>query len=228
MALPTIHPCVFNFHTTNIRRIGNVIDGGTSLSGFSDSIETDGGGYLAADFSNGSTRTADATKEWRVLSDYTVSERLIVMLCAERIVQPVNGIIRPHYHRPSAFGDVPIASPGAAYVVSNAAALRATSMVIRGASERALQGGELFAIQHPNWGWRAYRIRTAAQQADGTILIEFRTPLREAVAAGTTLEFDAPRCQMRKAAQTDNTMTDGRLGQCAVTFREDMAPPVSA
>lgn len=226
MALPTIHLCAFNFHTTNIRRIGNVVDGGETLSGFSDSIESDGGGYLAADFSNGSTRDARTAKQWRVLSDYTVSESLIICLCAERLTQPIGPIIRPHRDAPSAFIDPSLTStPGAAYVTVGATALRATQMVISGVSEVALVGGELFSIQHPTWGWRAYRIRSVTQQSPSSFLITFRSPLREAVASGTAVEFDMPRCQMRKTAQTDNTMTDGRFGQCAINFREDMAPP---
>jgi hypothetical protein len=200
------------------------VDGGSSLSGFQDDIEADGGGYVLADYTNGTTRNAAMAKAWRVLSDIGQSERVIVMLC-ERLMQPVGPIIRPYHEQPHPFDDLPVSTPGASYVSVGAAALRATQMIISGVSEVALVGGELFSIQHPTWGWRAYRIRDVTQQSANNFLITFRTPLREAVASGTPLDFDNPRCQMRKASQTDNETTDGRFTKCAITFREDMAPP---
>lgn len=227
MAIPrTFHPCAFHFKTTNIRRVGNILDGGSSIDGTSNETETDGGGYLLADFSDGFTNTKQTGNAWRALTDMDAGEKVIVMLCAERRFQPVGAVQKVTHDDSTPFDDGTLyTSPGAQYETTADAALRATSLTISGASELALIGGELFSIQHPNWGWRAYRVRSVDPQDDGLILITFRTPLREAVTAGTPLEFDTPRCQMALAAKVDNTTDLGRTGTCAISFKEDMSPP---
>ena len=221
MATRTFHPCAFNFRTTNIRRVGNVTDGGTALSGVGTQIETDGGGYLQVDFSNGFTRDKATGNAWRALSDADAGEALIVLLCAERLFQPVGALQRVPHSDSTPFGDGTLYdSPGDSYTAAAAAALRATSLQISGASQLGLIGGELFSINHPTWGWRAYRVRGI----DGST-IYFRSPLREAVAAGTPLDFDTPRCQMRFASAVSNETDSGRFTNCAVSFVEDMRKP---
>jgi len=220
-ALRTFHPCAFQFKTTDIRRVGNVLDGGTALDGTSDQTETDGGGYLQADFTNGFTRDKAGGNAWRAINDMDAGEPIIVLLCAERLFQPVGGLRKvPHSDATPFSDDTLYASGGADYETAAPAALRATTLQITGASELPLIGGELFSILHPNWGWRAYRIRSVE---GGTIT--FRPPLREAVAAGTALEFDTPRCQMRRVGAASNQTSNGRFTSCAISFAEDMRPP---
>lgn len=225
MALRTFHPCSFNFGSTNIRRVGNVIDGGTSLSGLNDLIEADGGGYIAADFTNGFTRDASDGKAWRAQTDAMDSGAtpVVVLLCAEKNFQPVNGrpATSPHEWNKPIADDAP--DKGAAYTASANAALRATTLAITGNSERPITGGELFSINHLTWGWRAYRIDPDGLKEDGTI--GFRPPLREAVTAATPLEFDTPRCVMRLAQKTDNPTDNGTLTTCSISFVEHMRKP---
>lgn len=219
----TIHLCQFRFRTVNIRRVGHVVDGGTSLSGLTDEQEIDGGGYFQGDFSNGSTNTKTAGNAWRVLSDADAGEPFNVVLCAERRFQPVGpSILVPHSDDTSFDDDSEYVSGGADYATTADAALRATSLSMSGTSEKPIIGGELFSIQHPTWGWRVYRIRSV----DGAN-ISFRPPLREAVPAGTQLEFDTPRCQMVVQGTPDNTTDTGRSTTCAISFVEDMRPPSS-
>ena len=221
MALRTFHPCAFNFRTTNTRRVGNVTDGGTSLSGFQDDIESDGGGRWQADFTNGSTRDKAAGNAWRAITDFDGGEAIIVLLCSERLFQPVGAMATVPHSDSTPFGDdSEYESGGGSYTAAADAALRATSLLISGTSELPLIGGELFSILHENWGWRAYRIHSV----DGAN-ITFRPPLREAITAGTSLEFDTPRCQMKRLAAVDNTLDMGRLGSCSISFGEDMRPP---
>lgn len=52
MALSVIHLCQFNPKSEDLRVVGSEIDGGTSLSGISDPIQTDGGGYWQFDSSD--------------------------------------------------------------------------------------------------------------------------------------------------------------------------------
>jgi hypothetical protein len=227
MALRTFHPCRFNFQTTNIRRVGNVVDGGTTLSGFNDTIETDGGGFWVADFTEGEAIEREDGLAWRAQTDDmgAGSKAVIVLLCAERHFQPV-------LDRPSAYGtppNTPIADDapdkGANYTVTADAALRATTLHIAGVSELPIIGGEKFSIQHPTWGWRVYLIGPDGLTDDGTI--SFNPPLREAVTSGTALEFDTPRCQMRPAQKVDNQTDQGVFTSCAISFVEDMRKPAA-
>ncbi|RWF69553.1 MAG: hypothetical protein EOS26_25050 [Mesorhizobium sp.] len=91
-----------------------------------------------------------------------------------------------------------------------AAALNAGQMTVNifGASRR-LRWSDWFAILHPIKGWRAYRYWEASDPVDITVdvdgvsftgsqyLLSLDRPLREAVAAGTRIEFARPRCVMK-------------------------------
>jgi hypothetical protein len=224
MPARTFHPCAYNFRTTNIRRVGNVSDGGTSLSGVSEEIEADGGGFLQADFGDGFTLDKTTGNAWRALSDADAGEAYVVLLCAERLFQPVGALATVRHSDATPFSDItPYTSSGADYTTTANAPLRAISLQISGAAELPLIGGELFSIEHPTWGWRAYRVRSI----DGDT-ISFRPPLREAVIAGTELEFDTPRCQMRFVGVVGNETEIGRYTSCAVSFAEDMRQPTGA
>lgn len=219
----TLHLCQFGFNKVDVRRVGNIVDGGTALSGITDQTEADGGGYIQADFSEGTARTKMAGNAWRVISDADASDAFDVLLCAERRFQPVGAIAMVTHSDDTPFDDdTEYVSGSASFTATAAAALRATTLLIDGTSTTPLIGGELFSIQHATWGWRAYRVRSV----DGNT-ITFRPPLREAIDAGTMLEFDTPRCQMMLAAKTSNPTENGRFTACAVSFVEDMRPPSS-
>jgi hypothetical protein len=224
VALPlrVFHPCEFNFDDVDLRRLGNVVDGGTSLSGFNDTIETDGGGFWRADFTNGEAMDRDTGLRWRALTDAMDggSTPVIVLFCSERHFQPLHDRVGASPNTPI---DDTAPDKGAAFTASEAAALRATTLKMSGNSEREIIGGELFSIEHATWGWRAYRIGPDGMAEDGTI--SFRPPLREAIEADTPLEFDNPRCQMRAAAATSNPTNIGRFTACSIAFAEDMRKP---
>lgn len=214
----TLHPCQFNFQDQDIRRVGSTADGGTSLSGIKDDIETSGGGYWMAEFTNGRTRTREQGLAWRALADSLDGGAAgIIILFCERLFAPVNDTVRAPLedHDRAALPS----SSGASYTAT-AAALRATTLTIAGDSEKALLGGEVFGIEHPNWGWRAYRII----EIDGAE-ITIRPPLREAIGAATVLDFDNPRCQMRLAQPVSNSTSQGRYISCTLALVEDMRKP---
>jgi hypothetical protein len=162
---------------------------------------------------------------WRALTEGMDggAQAVIVLLCSERLFQPVGDRITVDHSDGTPFDDgSPYASGGAEYEAAASAALRATSMPIMGGAEKPVIGGELFSIEHPNWGWRAYRVI----MIDGST-ITFRPPLREAVTPGTPLEFDTPRCKMRipPGAAPSNATNIGKYTACSIVLVEDMRKP---
>jgi hypothetical protein len=105
------------------------------------------------------------------------------------------------------------------------AALRATGLAVQLNLCGSLVGGESFSIQHATYGWRLYEIATVIYDSDATARISFMPPLREAVAAGTQLEFDRPRCVMRlkTTSSMDLTVQPWTFNNASVDFIE--APP---
>ncbi|MGY3607678.1 MULTISPECIES: hypothetical protein [unclassified Bradyrhizobium] len=103
-----------------------------------------------------------------------------------------------------------------------AAGLRDTSLDITINYAGALLGGESFSIEHPTFGWRLYEIATVDYTDDDQATITFNPPLREAVTAGTLLEFDRPRCVMRLAQTNamDLNVTPWTFNSASVSFVE--------
>lgn len=221
MATPVFHPCRFNFDDQDIRRVGSVTSGGTSLSGIDDPIESDGGGFWQADFTNGDTFERDDTLAWRAITAAmdNGAAAVIVEFC-DRLHTP-NGGEMGVAGSADQFGDRrSFTGPGVTATTVAPANLRGTSLGIAIHSERELVGGERFTIVHPNWGERAYEVISASGSA-----IRFRPPLREAVTTGTPLDFDNPRCRMRMSSPASNALNIGRYGSCAISFVEDMRKP---
>lgn len=83
-----------------------------------------------------------------------------------------------------------------AIALSANAVARATVLSVLVTGVGALKRGHVFTIDHPGWGPRFYRIRSATAQAGGVWSISVRPPLREAAASGTALDIENPRCVM--------------------------------
>lgn len=219
----TLHLCIFQFRDLDLRRVGQITDGGTSLSGISDPIASDGGGYWRLDATNGSTRTREGGLAWRAVGDLLDggATAVDVLLC-DRFFSPADApALVPHSDTAPLSDGTLYQSSGAAYTAA-AAPLRSTRLAIAGIAQRPLIGGETFSITHPRWGNRAYRIIGI----DGDT-ITIRPPLREAIEAGTELDFDTPRCRMHLAPgfTISNATNIGRYGACALSLVEDMRKP---
>lgn len=107
-------------------------------------------------------------------------------------------------------------------IESDAADLRATSLDITMNYAGELMGGESFSIEHPTMDWRLYEIATIDMTSNTTATITFNPPLREAIEAGTRLEFDRPRCKMRLAnpGSMDLTVVPWTFNSGSVEFVE--------
>lgn len=216
------NPGRFGFEEQDVRVEGSTISGGTSLSGIDDPIRADGGGFVVAEFSEGSTFTRTDVLAWRAMTlgmDHGAAQ-VIVHFC-DPLHQPVIGRDSvPHSDQTPFSDDTEYLSATVFAETTAPAALRATTLAISIDAPTALLGGEWFSIQHPTWGWRAYQIMSIDSDTLG-----FRPPLREAVASGTHIEFDDPRCTMRLAAATSNALSSGRYTDPAISFVEDMRKP---
>jgi hypothetical protein len=87
---------------------------------------------------------------------------------------------------------------------------------------KPLMGGEEFSINHPDVGWRMYRIMRVRSQSGNRYAVDIGPPLRDDVAAGTALEWDNPRCMMRLAdSEAFNTALNfNKYGYVDVPFIE--------
>ncbi|MEH3121165.1 MAG: hypothetical protein PGN16_04160 [Sphingomonas phyllosphaerae] len=219
----TVHLCRFQFRDVDFRRVGQITDGGTSLSGISEQIEVDGGGYWRLDATNGSTRTRETGLAWRALSDILDGGATAVdVLVCDLFFAPVAGHPLTPHSDATPFSDKSLYVSSGASFTAAAAPLRATRLTISGVAELPLIGGEVFSIRHVFWGNRTYRI--IGIEGD---VVTIRPPLREAIDAGTELNFDTPRCQMHLAPgfQVSLTTNIGRYGSCALSLVEDMRKP---
>lgn len=97
--------------------------------------------------------------------------------------------------------------------------LRGTTANIALHTAYGVQPGQVFSIKD-----RLYRIRTLQMIGENTATITFRPPAREAVSAGSEIEFDRPVCRMRLAtdAEMDLPLDYGLWSFPTVNFIEDV------
>lgn len=221
------HPGTFGFTRQDVRVETAVTSGGRALSGFEDTMAPDGGGYVIAEYSDGTMIDARVNKAWRALTTGLDggAASIVVRLCDTRHQPRKTGSV-PHSDDTPFSDEAEYAGVGTTAAAVGAAVLRATSLTASFIGGEALEGGEWFSIAHALWGERAYNIMSVIPNGDN-FDIEFRPPLREAIAAGTALNFDDPRCTMRGRAG-GNPLQGGRIGTAAVLFVEDMRKPADA
>lgn len=237
MALRTLHLCAFQFKTQDIRVVGSELDGGTSLSGISDPIQGDGGGYWQADFADGSFggRQDDRrslTLAWRAINaSLSGGGRAIVRFCDVHH-QPVYGISTvPHSDDTPFSDDTEYESGGAEATILavvngdvGGAGLNATIIDIAITSERPLIGGERFTHVHATWLDRAYEI-SGVEDIPGGKRITFQPPIRGGIAPGDPIDFDNVRCVMRRASAPTNALAGGLFSTASIQMVEDMRLP---
>jgi len=224
MALKVFSPCIFSPDGIEADREQKVISGGTSLSGADDTIATDGGGRWFAQFSEPYLDEPVIAKTWRALSAHLSGARpIIVRLCDARH-QPAGGFVEvPHSDGTPLSDDTLYVSGETDVRAATDAPLRATTLAVDVVSlPEDLTGGERFSIQHPTMLDRAYEISDIDVDA-GTIT--FEPPLREAVSAGTPINFEDPRCVMRIDGAMSSPTRMGFAESPGVRFVEHFPGP---
>lgn len=191
------------------------IVGGTSSAGQTDQgtlpiITLSGGGYWMAKLNDiQPVDDLDSVRLFRAMRIIADGGSAIIIVPRHDVLQPwpvVAGVQITSYS-PVTHDDGTYLSDGTGYaqdvidITSGAAALRATSMNVTINNGSALQGGETFSITHDVIGEHLYEIGGVFDNGDGTYEIQYRPPLRGAIASGTRLNFDQPRCCMRLSAQ---------------------------
>lgn len=120
-------------------------------------------------------------------------------------------------------------SPGGVVTVveaAHAAAARDISMAVNVTTAGPILPGHHFSVHSATLGWRLYRIEGVSAHSGGgsaaTYDISFWPPLRFAIADGTDLEFDHPRCVMRlsESGSMDLDLELRKRGDPSAEFEE--------
>ncbi|WP_303758336.1 hypothetical protein [Sphingobium yanoikuyae] len=218
--LATFPTCQFSFASREIMVRSNVISGGTALNGDEAAIVTDGGGRWVADYQNAPLNRREKVLSWRALRALLNSgTRAIIFPICDARHQPVVSRSRVPHSDGTPFSDDSLYSSGDCEVYAAAdAPLRATSLTLNIVQlGKPLIAGERFSIEHPTWSHRLYEIATIEGDQVG-----FRPPLREAVTAGTALNFADPRCVMRLSGDMSAPLNGPRFAAGSLMMVEDM------
>lgn len=221
--MPATFPTArFAFDEQEVDIEHRTISGGIALSGEEDVIETDGGGRVFAEFANGPLLERADQLAWRALgTQYGSGTVPIIVPFCDRLHQPYgNEHLVPHSDDSPFSDDSEYSGGGPIATASADAALRATTISLAIDFPQELLGGEWFSIDHPEKGWRAYNIATIVSQSDSAATVTFGPPLREAVAAGETVDFNEPRCLMRVDGRPSRKLEIGVYGEASIRFVE--------
>jgi len=222
---------LFKPSSLQARLLGAAISGGASLTGDTQLADISGGGRWAVDFGASDLLDPAIVKAWRALAaaaDNGVTQILVPL--ADRLHQPVT----PTLTTPDPFGlsiyDDGLTPWGPDQVTATAtsiAALGETELHFTFTAPRALVGGEHFSILHAAWGWRLHivtRVKSGGVGSGDATVIDFRPPLREAVAIDDLLNFDSPRCLMRLDGDMSEVVELQRFGTASARFVEAGKP----
>lgn len=212
-------------HDWNI--VGNTAVSGQTATSSVD-VRSDGGGLWSASLNSIQFWDQTDTLLWRAVRQACNGGVIPIIVprndgfCAPFPAGPRTGTLVP-------FSDTALFSDGTEFYQSvidvtcdGGAARRATSMNVILNNCAAFQGGESFSILHPTFNWRMYEIASVVVVDATHSTITFNPPLREAVTAGTQLEFDQPRCLMKlaKSSAMDLNVTTWPFSLGTVKFIE--------
>lgn len=223
MAL-TFPTALFGFLDQEVDIERQTLKGGTALSGDQDVVSTDGGGRVFAEFSAGALVDRDKVLAWRALLARLEEgvTQVVVPFCDVRHT-PYGGEHRVPHSDGTPFSDGALYRGGGPVAASiSDVPLRGTAIAFTFAAARPLIGGEWFAIEHPNKGWRAYKVKEIVSDYNGEVGVRFSPPLREAVTVGQPLDFRDPRCLMTQdpSQRASSALQSRRYTDAAIRFIE--------
>jgi hypothetical protein len=208
---------------------GVAFTGGRALSGLQQYGRIDGGGFWTATLSGLVVRGEDSLRIWDAwgsILDGGVTP-VVVHNFKPQLSPYVSGFSRPTL---ALIGDGSPQDVDPTYdglgairaKVKTAAALRATTLVITMTVGSGVKAGHHFAIDHPTFGKRLYRVGRVTAVAGSDYTVEIRPPLREAVLANDLIDFNTPGCVMRLADPDafKAPLQLGRIVKASITFTE--------
>ena len=217
--------CTFGIYAKDVDILTARISGGTSLSGIEDTIATDGGGKWYANADDIALHKRDTIMAWRAFVAATGGgvDSFVFPICDARH-QPTRGKVKVPHSDGTSFSDDTLYSQGDCTVfVAEGAPLRATTIRLTIQSlGKPLIGGERFTIVHPTWRERVYQVGRIIDLTDTSATIQFHTPLREAVTAGTPVDFNDPRFVARIEGQMSAPLTNPKFASGSIRLVEDM------
>ncbi len=223
---------LFNPARIKMQPAGASVTGGESLSGETDTIKTDGGGYWFIQMSGIELVSPDLVRAWRAWEDTLDGGTVKVLVPVADVRQAprpsAGGVLSspsglradsddPYFPEALAFG-----TPWIVATITAPAALRATQLTINVTRGARLKGGEVFAIDHPVSGRRVYRVVRVLSRVGQEAVVQIRTPLREAVADNTPADFDWPSVVATLVPESDISpeIEYGRSALVDIAFRE--------
>lgn len=216
LVFPTPRFC-FEGHEADIER--RTVSGGTSLIGEEDLLATDGGGRIFCEFSSPYLDDPDIALDWRGMSAASDGGATpMIVLFGDVRHQGVDSAFAPDEG-----GDTEDAYPPTPdnVTVADDADLRATELALTITYlPGPVRNGMWLSIDHPVMRWRAYRIAKVLSRDGANVSVSVRPPLREAVDAGTRVEWANPRCVMRSDGDMRSPTTFGFAEAPAIRFVE--------
>lgn len=174
---------------------GIALSGGFTVGGVTRMSRTDGGGLWVGEQSFLLSTRAKIKTARAIEAMLDGGAGQIVAWSFEKPFAPagLEAVSVTHSDGSAFSDDMEYSSLPAGAVTTVGAALRATTLTVTMISG-SLEGGERFSIVHPTAGWRRYTVA----RVDGNE-ITIRPPLREAVEAGSDLNFLQVGCVCRLA-----------------------------
>ena len=172
------------------RLAGTALVGGVPISGAPQTADVSAGGWWVCDWQVGILRTHAQHGAWRAMLGLMNSGVQLIEL-------PVIDALKPW---PVGFQGDPIDAALAADVYMPAYPAPATSprlAQIAVAVGAALQGGEYFTVVGPSGAPRLHMVTQVTGVAGGVSTVTITPPFREDMAAGTSVDFNDPRCTVK-------------------------------
>lgn len=195
--MPDLVP-VHLWNPSSIKRslVGQVTTSPSTISGIVQAVKTDGGGLWRVDYSGISLRGPRALESWNAWTAHLAGGATLVNApMAEIALAPYRN--KPTRMRaPDADPDPNFPSQGpyganrAIIATVAAAALRATTVTVTVTHGAPLRSGQGFGVIHASGTHRWYRIVRVQSRNGMAATVTIEPPLREAVTAGTPVDFE--------------------------------------
>lgn len=222
MALLVFPTHKFPFQSKDFDIEQALLSGGRALNDEEDQIATDGGGRWFVDLGDAALYSRDRVMLWRAFKSATRygADPFVFPACDIRH-QPTQGRTLVPHSDGTSFSDSSLySSSDCEAVVLEDAILRATTLRIQATTGKPLIGGERFTIVHPVHRDRCYQIGMITDVSGDEATVQFHTPLREAVTAGTEIDFANPRCVVRLDGRMSAPLAGPRWASASVRFVE--------